>query len=483
MRLLMAESTLLAMAAGAAAILAAYWGGGALRRILLPDVHWPRSPLDWRVLTAGATTTLIAGLVAGLIPALQSTSITVTDALKTGAREGHARRSGLRSSLVMAQAALSVVLLVGAVLFVQSLKNVRGLDLGFDTSRLLFAHIEFESKDAGRDSLMPARLTELADRLRGMPGIAGTALTAMRPIWGFSSEKYFPDADTSAIKKPFGMFWAVSPDYFAVAGSRLIIGQVFPRARGAAMPPSVIVNDAMARALWPAGNPIGRCIRFEKPDGRCNTVIGVVETARFGRVIEEPTPQFYLPLENMPFPYGGAREIAIRARDADMMAVIRETHDMLRGAFPGGDPVITPMSAALEPQYRPWRLGATLFSLFGILALIVAAIGIYSTVSYDVNQRTQEFGIRVALGARLGDILGHVLGGGLRTVGVGVAVGVVGALLGGRLVASLLYGISPSNPLVIAVVAGGLLLVAAIAAIGPAWRAARVDPMSALRLE
>jgi putative ABC transport system permease protein len=483
MRLLMTESTLLAIAAGAAAILAAYWGGGALRRILLPDVHWPQSPLDWRVLTAGVTTTLIAGLVAGLIPAFQSSSGTVTDALKAGAREGHARRSGLRSSLVMAQAALSVVLLVGAMLFVQSLKNVRGLDLGFDTNRLLFARVDFESKDAGRDSLVPPRLADLADRLRGMPGIEGAALTAMRPMWGFTSRTYFPDADTIAIKKPFGMFWAVSPDYFAVTGTRLIVGRVFPRARGAAMPPSVVVNDAMARALWPAANPIGRCVRFERPDGRCNTVIGVVETTRFGQVIEEPTPQFYLPLENMPFPFGGAKEIAIRAHDADMTAVIRETRGLLRDAFPAGEPVITAMTEALEPQYRPWRLGATLFSVFGVLALIVAAIGIYSTVSYDVNQRTQEFGIRVALGARLGDILGHVLGGGLRTVGVGVALGVGGALLGGRLVASLLYGIAPSNPFVIAAVAGGLLLVATIAALGPAWRAARVDPMSALRLE
>jgi ABC-type antimicrobial peptide transport system permease subunit len=124
-----------------------------------------------------------------------------------------------------------------------------------------------------------------------------------------------------------------------------------------------------------------------------------------------------------------------------------------------------------------------LFSVFGLLALVVAAVGIYSTVSYDVNQRTQEFGIRVALGARFGDVVGHVLGGGLRTVGVGVVVGVIGALLGGRLVASLLYGIAPSDPVVIAAVVVTLLFVATIAALGPAWRAARVDPMSALRLE
>ncbi|HMA22557.1 MAG TPA: ABC transporter permease, partial [Gemmatimonadaceae bacterium] len=153
-RLLMIESLILAVAAGAAAILAAYWGGGALRSILLPDVHWPQSPLDWRVLVAAVVATFAAGSIAGLIPALQSASMTLTDALKTGAREGYAHRSALRSLLVMAQAALSVVLLVGAALFVQSLKNVRSLDLGFETSRLLFARVDFESKDTGRDSLV-----------------------------------------------------------------------------------------------------------------------------------------------------------------------------------------------------------------------------------------------------------------------------------------------------------------------------------------
>lgn len=481
--LLIVESLLLAVIAGVAAILAAYWGGVLLRSILLPDIHWTRSPLDWRILVLAIAATFVAGFIAGLIPAFQSASIELTDALKAGAREGQTYRSRVRSALVMAQSALSVMLLVGAALFVQSLKNVRHLDLGFDTSRLLFAHVTFESKDKTRDAAMPARLAELATRLRSTPGIDGTAMTAMRPMWGFSTETYFPDADTITNKKPPGMFWAVSSDYFGAAGTRLIAGQPFPRASGAAMPPSVLVNDAMARALWPGMSPIGRCIRFDTPDARCNVVIGVVETARFGHVIEEPTPQFYLPLENLPFPYRGTGEIVIRARESNMPAITRQVRAMLRDAFPAGSPVITQLSTALEPQYRPWRLGATLFSVFGVLALVVAAVGIYSTVSYDVNQRTQEFGIRVALGARLSDVVGHVLGGGLRTVGVGVVVGVIGALLGGRLVTSLLYGIAPSDPAVIAVVVVTLLFVATMAALGPAWRAARVDPMSALRLE
>jgi ABC-type antimicrobial peptide transport system permease subunit len=141
------------------------------------------------------------------------------------------------------------------------------------------------------------------------------------------------------------------------------------------------------------------------------------------------------------------------------------------------------MTASMEPEYRPWKLGATLFTLFGILALIVAAIGVYSSVSYAVSQRTHEFGVRVALGATTGNVLAHVLGGGLRIVAVGVALGIVLALVGGRLVASLLYGISPSDPIAMVVAASALMVIAAIASLAPAWRAAKADPVSALRAD
>ena len=144
---------------------------------------------------------------------------------------------------------------------------------------------------------------------------------------------------------------------------------------------------------------------------------------------------------------------------------------------------MTRMSDALEPQYRPWRLGATLFSTFGILALVIAAVGIFSTVSYSVSQRTHEFGVRVALGARIGDVVRLVIAEGLRTVALGVAIGIVLSLAAGRMIESLLYGIKPSSPVVMMLVAGILLGVAAIAALAPAWRAARVDPVTALRTE
>ena len=481
-RLILTESMLLAAFAGVAAVVAALWGGIALRRLLLPDVHWAQSPVDWRVLVIAIGAALGAGLAAGIVPAVQSGRMELSDVLKSGGRAVASRRSRLRSVLVMAQVALSVVLLVGAVLFVRSLSNVRGLDLGFDAQRLMFARVGFDTKDAQRDSLMPLRLTEVAERLRTIGGVESVALTAMRPMYGFTTTPYYPDADTLARKKPWGMYWAVSPEYFGTAGMKTVAGTGFPHATGNAVPPSVVVNAAMAAALWPGENPIGRCVRFEKPESRCNAVIGVVETAHWDEVIEESTPQFYLPLANMPF-QAEPRAIAIRVDDAMAPAVIREVRRILLREFPGGDPDIQRMTTVLEPKYRPWRLGATLFSLFGVLALVVAAFGVYSTVSYDVSQRTHEFAIRTALGAQMVDIVRHVLRYGLATVLLGLVAGILLALGAGRVVASLLYGVAPSDPVALTVVAGALMVVGLSAALLPAWRASRADPLLALRNE
>jgi hypothetical protein len=292
----------------------------------------------------------------------------------------------------------------------------------------------------------------------------------------------YPEADTIAHKPPPGpTFFGVSNDFFTTVGMRMVRGNGFPRGGPAGQ--QVVVNEAFANALWPGENPIGRCIRFEKPDAPCYAISGVVETARQSRIIEEPKAQYYLPLDRMPVPGWPAGAIVVRSDPRVRSLVVGEIRRGIQQEFPTGYPSIKGMSEIVEPQYRPWKLGATLFSLFGALALLVAAVGIYSTVSYSVNQRTHEFGVRIALGARVGDILRHVVGDGLRTVVVGVAIGILLALAAGRLIASLLYGITPSDPAVLLVVAAVLVTIAVIAALSPAWRATRVDPVSALRAE
>lgn len=473
----------------AAAVLAAYWGGELLRGLLMPEVKWAEgaSTLHWRVLALALAGGVGAGLIAGLLPAIQSAKLELTGALKAGSGgSAHASgRSRVRSTLVVAQAALSVVLLVGAGLFVSSLNNVRGLRTGFDAGRIVYAGVQFDVADSARTARFPRMFRDLADRMRGMTGVEEVALSRMAPTKGFSMLAYHPDVDTLRYKRPFATYNLVSPEFFVATGMRLVRGQDFPRGAGLAMPPVVVVNEAMARAQWPEMEVLGRCMRFP-PSDECYRVIGVVETAIFNELLEKPQSQYYLPLDNPPEKAGHwFQTLVVRtqggtaARDlvsAELQRVIRET-------FPEGRPAIATMEQHLEPQYRPWRMGATLFTAFGFLALIVAALGIYSTVAYMVAQRTHEFGVRTALGARTSDILRQVVGTSLRTVAIGVAAGIVLAMIGGRFVAALLYGIEPADPVVMGSVAVALLLVAAGAALGPAWRATRVDPVTALRVE
>lgn len=276
---------------------------------------------------------------------------------------------------------------------------------------------------------------------------------------------------------------AVSPPFFRTVGLRILRGRSFLGEDAERTPSEVIVNDAMAKLVWPGRDPIGECLRFKKRENPCFTVVGVVETARRTNVIEnEPAAQFYIPLGSSATTASGAT-IIVRARDGQVAAASAELVQALRREFPNAATTVTSMTSNLEPEYRPWRLGASLFTSLGILAMIVAVIGIYGTVSYGVTQRTHEFGVRVALGAQVGDVVRQVLGEGLRTVFVGVGVGIVLALAAGRLMAAMLYGIAPRDPAVLAMVSAALLGAAAVAALVPAWRAARSDPLTALRAE
>ena len=275
----------------------------------------------------------------------------------------------------------------------------------------------------------------------------------------------------------------VSPGYFSTVGMRMIRGRDFTSvAPGGAAPAEVVVNDAFAKRVWPREDALGQCIHLKKADAPCSVVVGVVENARMNKVLEAETAlQFYIPFGSPgAVEYGGL--VVVRTNGATALAA-NELRNGLRAAFPAGEPSVRTMSESLEPEYRPWQLGAKLFTSFGVLALVVALVGIYSTVSYSVAQRTHEFGVRIALGAQLGDLVRHVIGEGVRTVLVGVGVGVLLVIASGRLIASLLYGVDASDASTMVTVALTLLAAAALAAVVPAWRAARVNPLTALRAE
>ncbi|HEX7123058.1 MAG TPA: FtsX-like permease family protein, partial [Gemmatimonadaceae bacterium] len=278
---------------------------------------------------------------------------------------------------------------------------------------------------------------------------------------------------------------AIPPDFFETTGMRLLAGRGFLPSDGPGGPYVSIVNRSLANALWPGEDPLGRCFIYGEKTNPCVTVVGVVDDLRPWRVTDEPTPLYFVPLTQRvgspnPWTPGVLVVRAAPGRQEDVATLLRQE---LARAFPTAQPSVRPLAQALHDQYRPWRLGALLFSAFAILALVVAAIGVYGVVSYVFSQRTHELGVRMALGARRGDVLGLVVSSGLRQVGVGVVLGLAGALAAGRLVESLLYGISARDPVSLVAAPVALLLVGIAATLPAAWRAMRVDPVTVLRDE
>jgi len=479
-RLLMTEGVLLALIASVAAIVAANWAAAGLRSLLMPGIEWAAPTLHWRVLAFALIVALIAGVAAGLAPAMHSSRADLNEALKYGRDAGRSRRR-LRSALVVAQAALSLVLLVGAVLFIRSLHNVEAHDVGYSIDRLLFAGVSYDASDSARDASSSARLRALEPRVAAIPGVERIAFAHIRPKYGFGITSFYPDADTIAHRKPDGLYVGVTPSYFATSGMRFLAGHTF--ADGSAGPAAMIVNQAFADALWPGEPAVGHCARLTPTDA-CVPIIGVVQTAITTSITEQPSPHMYFSLDNPARRNGWpVRSMIVRADPSKLATVQYAVREILRAEFSGANLQLTRMSDVMQPEYRPWSLGATLFTLFGVLALVVAGVGIYSTVSYSVSQGTDELGIRVALGAARGNVLRLVVGEGMRTVLVGIVFGAVLAVASGRFIAALLYDVTPGDPLTLLIVGVVLASVAFFAAIVPARRAANADPVSALRAE
>jgi predicted permease len=477
--LLSIPAVMLSLVAGTAAAASAQVTGAILRARLTPDIHFAGSPIHWRVVAFTLLVALLAGAISALLPALQSSRPDVTTFLKAGAQTGAIQRSRLRTVLVVAQAALSIVLLVGAGLFVSSVRNVESIRLGFGVSRLTFASPQF---DGSYDSPDSATLWRAAERVRHVPSVEGVAISSVQPLSGSTlGVSFYTATDSSKTDAALEMpnVNVVSENFFDVTGLRIVHGRGFEGATGA----SIVVSQAFADKYWPRGDAIGQCMRLRTPTEPCFTVIGVVEDTHVRSVIEERRPQFYLSLTHMPFKGMNANLLVIRSDPANASSVVNATRAILMNEFPGSRAGITRLEDALAPQYRPFRLGAALFGVFGLLALLVATVGVYSSVSYSVSQRTHEFGVRIALGAAIGDVLGPVVRRALAPVVVGIAIGLAIALASGRLIASLLYGIEPWDVGVMLVVAFVLVAAATLAALLPAGRAARVDPMIALRAE
>ena len=483
-RLLTMETLVITAIATAAALLAGWWGSLLLRKLVMPETRFGDDSLHVRVLVFTMATALIAGLLSGIFPALRASRASLATAIKDGGSRLSYSRSWLRKGLVVAQSALSVVLLVGAGLFVRSLGNVQALRIGFDADRLVYASIRSERTDRAWAIAVAARLREMTPRLESMPGVEAVGRADNPPMMSYFRRPFWVGADSA---ESFGeralKMHLVASSFFRAAGMRMERGKTFAEPTGDGTSHEVVVNEAAARLLWRDRDAIGQCIRVYTPDAPCRVVVGVVENARLSKIMEpDAHAQLYMPVDDTVATRAGVTLI-VRTDPRAASRVARALHLALREVFPDAQPEVRAMTEFLEPQYRPWRLGAALFTGFGLLALLVAVVGIHSTMSYGVSQRVHEFGVRIALGARIGTVVRQVVGESLRTVAVGVLAGTVLALALARLVSSLLHGVAPGDPAVLVLVALALLAAAALAAAVPAWRAARIDPASALRAE
>ena len=483
---LLSESVVVAGVAGLAAILTAVWGAAALRELILPRVQWGGATMNLQVGLFAATVSMGAGIVAGMVPAIQGSRPDITDFLKSDARSGRRVRSRTRTTLVVVQAALSLVLLAGAGLFIRSLRDVESIHLGYDAPNLLFASFGADD-DPTLAREITTRLPALADRITHMPGVEHVALTGVTPMRGFSTmDVFLPDRDSVPRVGRFGdpLVAFGSAGFFATLGIRVREGRGFTEADRVGAEQVVVVNRTLARVFWPGENAVGKCLIINKRTDACRRVVGVVADAHMLGVIEDPIGVYYVPLAQAPKGWTDPGTIVVRAAPGQRAAVQTSVLHELRGAL-GPQAVVTvrSMDDIVGPELHQWQLGAALFSVAGILALIVAAVGIYSTMSYAVSQRRHEIGVRMALGAPRGSVARLVVAQGVRAVAAGIAVGVITALALGSLVRSLLYGVTPHDPTVLALTAVALVVTAIVACLIPAWRAARVDPMDTLRAE
>jgi predicted permease len=484
---LLTETLVLALTGGAMGVLLAYWTASALGAALLGQSA-PRQLVDPRSLLFTACVSVVIGVLAGLAPILQVRRVDLTADLRGGSRAGYRRSAGGYALLVL-QSALTVVLLVGAGLFVRSLRNVHAIRLGYDVDPVLIVSLNMRGVELDSAATVALR-ARLLDEAKAIPGVEYASLQAAIPFWSTWSAGLHVDGVDSLAR--FGSFDlnAVSSDYFETMGTRILRGRGITDADMRDAPPVVVVSESMARALWPGRDPIGACIKVNTRGGGrdafdpaplpCTTVVGIAEDIRAQSLVTDPRLYYYLPASQF-----NPRCCGLFVRTSGDARASQETvRRSLQRAMPGASyVVVTPFADIVGAQRRSWRLGATMFAVFGGLALVLGMVGLYGVLAYSVTQRTHEMGVRSALGARMLDIVALIVRDGLRVVLAGIALGVVVALWSGRFVAPLLFEVSPSDPLVLAGVAIALGAAALAASLVPALRASRVDPNIALRAD
>jgi macrolide transport system ATP-binding/permease protein len=481
LRQLTTEGLLLSAWGAVGGMLMAYWCRNALVLFFPGDVMYLPGQIDGRVLGLGAAICFFVTVAVGLVPAFQTRHLALGDTLKTEASAvvGVRGRAWFRSSLVVLQFALTLILLVGATLLMQSLRNIRNVSPGFSTTQVLDTWIPLVTAgyDAPRAKIFQ---DELIQRVRALPGVEASAYARIVPL-GYQSYSSTPIAVDGYESQPNEQLTAeyneVSPDYFATLGIPLISGREFTRADDESAPHVAIVNQTMVAQYWLGQNPIGQRLQVK---GNWAQVVGVAADSKYSSISEPAKPFFYVPLRQY---FAIEPDIHIRT-----MQPLQTVQSALLHEVRALDPnlALSEMTTLEEQVNRATShelVAVTLVALFGGLALLLATIGLYGVMSYTVSQSTRELGLRMALGADTSNVLRLMLSRGLQLTTTGIMIGIAVAVPLTRLLGNLLYRVRPRDPLAFAVAIVVMTVASAVACFLPAWRATRTDPIRALRAE
>ena len=471
-RQLLTESLLLSGTGGALGIAVGYWS-----KKLLP--FGQATTIDAQVLGFVVGISMLTGITFGLIPALRATKVDLASAMKENSRSVAASRSWLTRGLLVTQVALSVVLLIGAGLFVRTLQNLRAVDIGFSPTNILMFRV-----NPALNRYEPDRVTQLFERMKtdleGLPGVRTVSFTRSALLSGnTSTTDLFRQGATSQKDGKEIYFMSVSPKFFETMQIPMLRGRDFD-ARDVAKPTaSVIINETAAKKYFTNEDPIGQRVGLNADQSGESEIIGIIRDTKYDSVRDAAPPTMYVSIRP------GTRSVMVMVRTAGDPAMMTET---VRAALQRIDPDvpmtgITTQTDNIDQRFSQERLFAIAYSLFGALALLLACIGLFGLMSYSVSRRTNEIGIRMALGAQRSSVVGMVLRESMLLVAIGIVIGLAGALAGGRFVESVLFGLSTTDTLTMTAAIGSIIVVSLLAGYLPARRAARVDPMVALRYE
>ncbi len=483
-RMLLVESVLLAACGAGIGLLLARWGGSIMRATLLPGIAWEGAVLDGRVLLVTTAATIFTAIVAGLLPLLRASRTNLAATLHGATRLVGGAPLRLRAGLLLVQTTLCTALLVGAGLFLRSLERAGGLDLGIRIDRALLASTDLGAVGIPREEEF-AFYRQALERLRAIPGVSAAGTITGAPFMGNWVEGIrVPGVDSTPRMRDGGPYYfRVSPGTLEALGARLVGGRFFNETDRAGSPAVAIVTQRMAQALWPGQDPLGKCFHAPRNSPDCREVVGVVANINRQELVEDAFMLYFTVIDQ--YADGSPPShivVSVRGGPPDrLVEPVRRELQAMRADMPYVR--VRAYEEVVAPHKRAWRLGATMFSVFALVSLVIAAVGLYGVLSYLVTQRTAELGIRAALGATPGRLLQLVLRSGIASAALGAALGLMLVVLAGRKLQALLFQTSAREPDVLAAAGVVVVGVALVASLVPALRATRVDPMQALRAE